>query len=99
MIRENLKEFLSKLATNSPILGLDLGEKTIGIAVSDKQRCVASGLKTIRRTRFSLDVKILIEVINYRQIGGIILGLPKNMNGSEGPRCQSTRAFAKNFLR
>lgn len=97
MIRENLKEFLSKLATNSPILGLDLGEKTIGIAVSDKQRCVASGLKTIRRTKFSVDVKILIEVINYRQIGGIILGLPKNMNGSEGPRCQSTRAFAKNL--
>ncbi len=97
MITENLEDFLIEVEINSPILGIDLGDKTIGVAVSDKQRTVASGLKTIWRKKFSSDVKLLIELIRYRQIGGIILGLPKNMNGSEGPRCQSTRAFAKNL--
>ena len=97
MIKENLQDFLAEAEMNSPILGIDLGKKTIGIAVSDKQRSVASGIKTIKRTKFSVDVKLLIEFINYRKIGGVILGLPKNMNGSEGPRCQSTRAFARNL--
>ena len=81
------------------LMGLDLGEKTIGVAVSDRMRGVASPLETVRRKKFTLDSARLLEIIADREIGGIILGLPKNMDGTEGPRCQSTRAFARNLSR
>jgi putative Holliday junction resolvase len=97
MILESIEEFILNIPTNSAIMGLDLGEKTIGIAVSDRCLTVATGIKTIKRTKFQNDLKLLLDLIKDRQIGGIILGLPKNMNGSEGPRCQSTRAFARNM--
>ena len=80
-------------------MGLDLGSKTIGVAISDGLRAVATPLKTIKRTKFREEVEILFNLIAERDISGIILGLPKNMDGSEGPRCQSTRAFARNIIR
>jgi len=79
------------------LIGLDLGEKTIGVAVTDSFWSVATPLETVRRKKFGLDAARLGEIIKDRGIGGVILGLPLNMDGSEGPRCQSTRAFARNF--
>ena len=81
----------------SALTGLDLGTKTIGVAVSDSLRRVSSPLETIKRTKFTADAARLLQIIADRQIGGIVLGLPRNMDGSEGPRCQSTRAFARNL--
>ena len=78
-------------------MGLDLGTKTIGVAVSDRLLSSATPLLTVRRTKFSKDAKALLDIITNRDIGAIILGLPRNMDGSEGPRCQSTRAFARNL--
>jgi putative holliday junction resolvase len=81
------------------LMGLDYGEKTIGVAVSDGLRQVATPLETVRRTKFTADAARLGEIARARAIGGIVLGLPRNMDGSEGPRCQSTRAFARNLDR
>ncbi|WP_424931585.1 Holliday junction resolvase RuvX [Amaricoccus macauensis] len=78
-------------------MGLDLGTKTIGVAVSDTMRQIATPLKTLRRRKFGQDAEALAGLITERGIGGLVLGLPRNMDGSEGPRCQSTRAFARNF--
>jgi putative holliday junction resolvase len=69
------------------------------VAVSDRMRQVASPLETIRRSKFTLDVVRLLEIVSAREIGGLVLGLPRNMDGSEGPRCQSVRAFARNLSR
>jgi len=79
------------------LAGLDFGTKTIGVAVSDRMRGVASPLETIRRKKFSIDAAALMEILIAREIGGIVLGLPRNMDGTEGPRYQSTRAFARNL--
>ena len=79
------------------LLGLDLGTKTIGVALSDQLRTVASPQLTIWRTKFGKDAQTLIEFIAAREAVGIVLGLPRNMDGSEGPRAQSTRAFARNL--
>lgn len=78
-------------------MGLDLGTKTIGVAVSDTMRRIATPLRTLRRRKFGEDSEALLELMAERGIGGLVLGLPRNMDGSEGPRCQSTRAFARNF--
>jgi putative Holliday junction resolvase len=78
-------------------MGLDLGTKTIGISVSDTSRRVASPLETLKRGRFGDDAAALMERVAARAIGGLVLGLPRNMDGSEGPRCQSVRAFARNI--
>ena len=83
--------------TAGPLLGLDLGTKTIGVAVSDGIRLTATGLETVRRTKFTADAQKLIAHIAARGIAGVVLGLPRNMDGSEGPRAQSTRAFARNL--
>ncbi len=84
-------------ALPGPLMGLDLGTKTIGVAVSDGLRMTATALETVRRAKFSADAARLEEIIAGRGIGAIVLGLPRNMDGSEGPRCQSTRAFARNL--
>ena len=84
-------------ALPGPLIGLDLGTKTIGVAVSDGLRMTATALETVRRTRFAADAARLEEIIAGRGIAAIVLGLPRNMDGSEGPRCQSTRAFARNL--
>ena len=80
------------------LLGLDLGSKTIGLAISDSGFMIASPLETIRRKKFTLDALALKAIIDERQIGGLVLGLPRNMDGSDGPRVQSTRQFAANLL-
>lgn len=97
MIYEQIEDFATALPTMRALIGLDLGEKTIGVAVTDSFLSVATPLETVRRKKFGLDAARLSEIIAARRIGGLILGLPYNMDGSEGPRCQSTRAFARNF--
>ncbi len=78
-------------------MGLDLGTHTVGVAVSDTRRRVATPLETIRRKKFTLDAQRLLDVARGREVAGLVLGLPVNMDGSEGPRAQSTRAFARNL--
>lgn len=97
MILDDTAEFLAALPPMRALIGLDLGDKTIGVAVSDTFGSVATPLETVRRKKFGVDAARLQEIIAYRNVGGIVLGLPRNMDGSEGPRCQSTRAFARNF--
>ncbi|AAV95612.1 Holliday junction resolvase RuvX [Ruegeria pomeroyi] len=99
MICETVEEFAAALPPFSALAGLDLGDKTIGVAVSDRMRGVATPLETIRRKKFGLDASALLAIVEQREIAGIVLGLPRNMDGSEGPRCQSTRAFARNLSR
>jgi putative Holliday junction resolvase len=99
MICEDIAVFRAALKPGAAIAGIDLGEKTIGVAVSDRMRQVATPLETIRRAKFTLDAARLLEILAAREIGGLILGLPLNMDGSEGPRVQSTRAFARNLSR
>jgi putative Holliday junction resolvase len=82
----------------SRLIGLDLGSKTIGIALSDVSLMIASPLITIRRAKFSRDAEKLEALIDENKVGGFVVGLPINMDGSEGPRCQSTRQFALNLL-
>ena len=93
-----IAEIRSLLPRGKRLLGLDLGDKTIGLAVSDPGLVVANPLETIRRTKFTGDAAALIAIVEARDVGGLILGLPVNMDGSEGPRCQSTRQFAANLL-
>ncbi|MEG6509743.1 Holliday junction resolvase RuvX [Methyloligella sp. 2.7D] len=79
------------------LIGLDLGSKTIGLALSDVSRSVATPLKTIKRTKFTTDVAELMAAIEEHGVGAIVLGLPLNLDGTEGPRVQSTHAFARNL--
>ena len=94
----SIDDLTSQIAPNKRILGLDLGSKTIGLAISDSGFRLASVLDTIRRKKFTQDAILLEGIINERDVGALILGLPVNMDGTEGPRCQSTRQFATNFL-
>ena len=84
-------------ARGQALMGLDLGTKTIGVAVSDRLWTVATPLETIKRKKFGIDAAALADIAKGRDIAGIVLGLPLNMDGSEGPRAQSTRAFARNL--
>ncbi len=79
------------------LLGLDVGTKTIGLALSDVQRCVASPLETIRRTKFTADAKRLLEIAAEQGVAALVIGLPVNLDGSEGPRAQSVRGFVRNL--
>lgn len=79
------------------LIGIDAGTKTLGLALSDVRRSIASGLETIRRTKFREDAKRLLDLAAEHQIRGFVLGLPANLDGSEGPRAQATRAFARNL--
>lgn len=85
------------LVPGACLMGLDLGAKTIGIAISNSNLTIASPLQTISRTKFTADAKALFTLIQAHNAGGLVLGLPLNMDGSEGPRSQSTRAFARNL--
>lgn len=98
-VLETAEDFAAALAPMRALAGLDLGEKTVGVAVSDRMRTVASPLLTIRRSKFTADAAAVLALARERELGGIVLGLPRNMDGSEGPRCQSTRAFARNLSR
>ncbi len=80
-------------------MGLDLGEATIGVAVSDTTRLIASPLELIRKTKFTQEAERLFKLMDARKVSGLIIGLPVNMDGTEGPRAQSCRAFARNLER
>ena len=87
----------SQMPKGSKILALDLGDKTIGLAVSDTDFKIASALETIKRKKFGADASALEAIITREEIGALVMGWPLNMDGSEGPRAQSTRAFIRNF--
>lgn len=97
MILDDPAEFAAALPPGRPVLGLDLGTKTIGVAISDRRLGIATPLTVIRRKKFGVDAAALAALIAEREVAGLVLGLPLNMDGSEGPRAQSTRAFARNF--
>jgi putative Holliday junction resolvase len=98
-VEDDFNAFLTALPASGALAGLDFGDKTIGIAVSDLRRQVATPLSTIRRVKFTADADALLALCTARGIAGLILGLPRNMDGSEGPRAQATRAFARNLSR
>ena len=85
------------LPKDARLFGVDLGEKTIGLALSDVRRTIASPFETLRRTKFRADAVRLIALTKLHDVGGLVVGLPRNMDGSEGPRAQSTRAFVRNL--
>jgi len=87
------------IPTRGTLIGLDLGTKTIGVAASDPDRRLATGVETVTRKAFSADAARLLALAAERKAVGFVLGLPINMDGSEGPRAQSTRAFARNLAR
>jgi putative Holliday junction resolvase len=91
-------ELAAALNKGERLFGLDLGEKTIGLALSDTMLTVATPLETIARKKFTIDAAALIASIKKHNVGGLVIGLPLNMNGTEGPSAQSARAFARNFL-
>jgi len=99
MAVRNLATLKRTLPPGRRLLGLDLGEKTIGLALSDAGHIIATPMQTIRRGRFAADARTLKGLIGEHDIAALVIGLPVNMDGTEGPRCQSTRAFADNLLR
>lgn len=84
---------------DTPWMGLDLGEKTIGVAVSDSTRMIASPLELIRKSKFTQEAEHLFKLMAHRKVSALVIGLPANMDGTEGPRAQSCRAFARNLER
>lgn len=96
---ENVAAFAEAIGPRGRLIGLDLGTKTIGVALSDVGRRVASGLQTIKRKKFTIDAERLATLIDAHEAAGLVLGLPINLDGTEGPRAQSTRAFARNLNR
>ena len=97
MIIQDAPAFAEALPAMRAVAGLDLGTVTIGVAISDRMRSVATPIETIKRKKFGIDAATLLALLDTREVGGIVLGLPMNMDGSEGPRCQATRAFARNL--
>jgi len=95
----SLRDALAAIPADRRLMGLDLGTKTIGVATSDRTRMIATPIETIARKKFTQDAERLLAIIHAENIGLIVLGLPVNMDGTEGPRCQSTRAFARNFAK
>jgi len=95
----SLAEAVAVLPPRGALIGLDLGSKTIGVAASDPDRRVAAPVETISRQRFNLDARRILDLAAERRVAGLVLGLPINMDGSEGPRAQATRAFARNLAR
>jgi putative Holliday junction resolvase len=93
----SLTDFMAAVPASGRLLGLDLGTKTIGLALSDIGRGIATPMETIRRKKFTPDAEKLLQICAKQEVGGLVLGLPLNMDGSEGPRAQATRAFARNL--
>lgn len=94
-----LESLAAQLQRGRRLMGLDLGSETIGVAVSDALLSIATPVVTIRRTRFKRDAEQLAALVQERQAGGLVYGLPVNMDGTEGPRCQSVREFAREFAK
>ena len=92
-----LEELASTLPVKSRLMGLDLGTKTIGLALSDILQTIATPLQTIRREKFTTDIKILLQLAKEHDVFAFVIGMPFNLDGSEGPRAQATRAFARNL--
>jgi putative Holliday junction resolvase len=97
VICATIEAFLAALPANRAVAGLDLGDKTIGVALSDLRRQVATPVEVIRREKFTIDAGRLLALLEARGAAGIVLGLPLNMDGSVGPRVQATQAFARNL--
>jgi len=91
--------FAKALPAGAPLMGLDVGTKTIGLALSDVTRTIASGLATLGRGKFAADAQRLLALAQEHAIGGLVVGLPVNLDGSQGPRAQATRAFARNLAK
>jgi putative holliday junction resolvase len=96
-MREDIDDLVRALKPGERLLGLDLGTKTIGLALSDVERRIASPLETIVRTKFRPDAEKIRGLAGRYGVGGLVIGLPLNMDGTEGPRAQATRAFARNL--
>ncbi len=99
MSLESILALKAALAPGGGLLGLDVGSKTVGVAVSDGLLMVASPLETVRRTKFAKDAARIVEIAEERGVGGVVIGLPVGMDGTEGPRCQSVRQFGRNLAR
>ena len=97
MIQATIAELAAALTPRQRVLGLDVGTKTIGLAVSDSDLKVAAALETIKRTKFTQDAEALGRLIAERDVGGLVIGLPVSMDGTEGPAAQSVRQFAANL--
>lgn len=97
MIVKTPAELAASLKPGERLFGLDLGEKTIGVAVGDTMLSFAAPVETIAKRKFTLDAEALMALIKKHAVGGLVIGLPLNMNGTEGPSAQSARAFARNF--
>ncbi len=97
MLLDNPAEIKTRIEPGARLLGLDVGKKTVGLALSDGTLTIASPFDTIRRTKFAEDVAQLRAVIETHGVGGLVIGLPINMNGTEGRRCQSMRQFQRNL--
>ena len=87
----------ARLQREARLLGLDVGTKTVGLALSDVTRSIATPYETIKRTKFTADAKAIAAIVAKEGVGGLVIGMPFNLDGSEGPRAQSTRAFARNL--
>jgi putative Holliday junction resolvase len=94
---EDIEEFATRLEAGAPLIGIDAGTKTLGLALSDVTRTIASPLTVLKRTKFKADAAELLRIAGEHRIGGFVLGLPISLDGSEGPRAQATRAFARNL--
>jgi putative Holliday junction resolvase len=93
----DIDQLKSTITPNTRLLGLDLGEKTIGLALSDTQLTIATPMLTLKRGKFAADAARIDEIVAKQQVGGLVIGLPLNLDGSDGPSAQSARAFARNF--
>ncbi len=91
--------FAARLQGTGRLLGLDLGSKTIGLAISDSNWTIASPVETIIRKKYTADAAALLALVDRERVKGLVIGWPINMNGSEGPRCQATRAFQRNLAK
>ena len=96
-VYDDISAFNVALIPDRPLIGLDLGSKTIGVAVSDTRRVIASPLLTLAKKKFRENANKVLAIVGDRNATGLVIGLPRNMNGSEGPGCQSSRAFASNI--
>jgi putative holliday junction resolvase len=96
---QDVQSFGRLLPDGARLIGVDVGTKTLGLALSDVTRTIASGLTTLKRTKFSRDAAHLLDLIEKHRVGGLVAGLPINLDGTDGPRAQSTRAFAHNLSR
>ncbi|WP_290982488.1 Holliday junction resolvase RuvX [Hyphomicrobium sp.] len=97
MTTEDQAQFRLAVGPSGRLIGIDAGTKTLGLALSDVRRTIASPLETIRRTKFTADAMRLFAIAAEHEVAGLILGLPRNLDGTEGPRAQATRALARNF--